>query len=70
VPARPEDRGLIILTGASSGIGAATALIVADAGYSVCVNYRRNESAATELWLLSAKASLTPGALIDVGGGV
>lgn len=49
MPARPEDKGLIIITGASSGIGAATAVIVADAGYSVCINYRLDEAAATQL---------------------
>jgi len=49
VPARAEDKGLIIITGASSGIGAATAVMAADAGYSVCVNYWRNELAACEL---------------------
>jgi NAD(P)-dependent dehydrogenase (short-subunit alcohol dehydrogenase family) len=54
MPVCPEDRGLVIITGASSGIGAATALIVAKA----------------ILWLLSDKASFTTGALIDAGGGV
>ena len=42
-------KGSIIITGASSGIGAATAGIVANAGYSVCVNYRESESAATKI---------------------
>ena len=36
----------IIITGASRGIGAATALMAADEGYSVCVNYRQNRDAA------------------------
>ena len=35
-----------IITGASRGIGAATALLAASRGYAVCVNYLRNESAA------------------------
>ena len=35
-----------IITGASRGIGAATARLAADAGYSVCVNYRQNHDAA------------------------
>ena len=39
-------RGTIIITGASRGIGAATALMAADAGYSVCVNYRQDSGAA------------------------
>ena len=37
---------VIIVTGASRGIGAATALLAAQRGYSVCVNYRANQSAA------------------------
>jgi NAD(P)-dependent dehydrogenase (short-subunit alcohol dehydrogenase family) len=35
-----------IITGASRGIGAATALLAARRGYGVCVNYRSNEAAA------------------------
>ena len=38
--------GTIIITGASRGIGAATALMAADEGYAVCVNYRANHAAA------------------------
>jgi NAD(P)-dependent dehydrogenase (short-subunit alcohol dehydrogenase family) len=37
---------VVIVTGASRGIGAATALLAAQRGYSVCVNYRRNRDAA------------------------
>lgn len=43
------DKGAVIVTGAATGIGAATAAILADAGYSVCVNYRSQHSAATAL---------------------
>jgi NAD(P)-dependent dehydrogenase (short-subunit alcohol dehydrogenase family) len=39
------DKALVI-TGGSRGIGAATALLAAQRGYSVCVNYRRNREAA------------------------
>ena len=39
------DRVLLI-TGASRGIGAATAQLAARRGYSICVNYRRNREAA------------------------
>lgn len=37
---------VIIVTGASRGIGAATALLAAQRGYSVCVNYRAHQLAA------------------------
>jgi NAD(P)-dependent dehydrogenase (short-subunit alcohol dehydrogenase family) len=36
----------VIITGASRGIGAATARLAGAAGYSVCVNYRQNREAA------------------------
>jgi len=35
-----------IITGASRGIGAATARMAAASGYAVCVNYRRDRAAA------------------------
>src|SRR3954468_25090466 len=38
--------GVMIVTGASRGIGAATARLAAERGYGVCVNYRRNRQAA------------------------
>ncbi len=37
---------VVLITGASRGIGAATARLAADAGHSVVVNYRSDESAA------------------------
>jgi NAD(P)-dependent dehydrogenase (short-subunit alcohol dehydrogenase family) len=37
---------VLLITGASRGIGAATARLAAQRGYSVCVNYRRNRDAA------------------------
>jgi len=37
---------VVLITGASRGIGAATARLAAARGYSVCVNYRRNREAA------------------------
>jgi NAD(P)-dependent dehydrogenase (short-subunit alcohol dehydrogenase family) len=37
---------VVIITGASRGIGAATAQLAAQRGYSVCVNYRSNRDAA------------------------
>jgi NAD(P)-dependent dehydrogenase (short-subunit alcohol dehydrogenase family) len=36
----------ILVTGGSRGIGAATALLAAQRGYAVCVNYRSNRAAA------------------------
>jgi NAD(P)-dependent dehydrogenase (short-subunit alcohol dehydrogenase family) len=38
---------IVVITGASRGIGAATARLAAQRGYAVCVNYRHNEAAAT-----------------------
>lgn len=38
--------GVIIITGASRGIGAATARLAGARGYDVCVNYRQNAAAA------------------------
>ena len=40
---------VLIITGASRGIGAATARVAAAAGYSICVNYRQNEEAANRV---------------------
>ena len=37
---------VIVITGGSRGIGAATAQLAADRGYAVCVNYRDNQRAA------------------------
>jgi NAD(P)-dependent dehydrogenase (short-subunit alcohol dehydrogenase family) len=40
---------VVIITGASRGIGAATARLAAERGYSVCLNYLRNGEAADSL---------------------
>jgi len=40
---------VVVITGASRGIGAATARLAAATGYSVCVNYVRNREAATRV---------------------
>ena len=37
---------VVVITGGGRGIGAATALLAAQRGYAVCVNYRSNQSAA------------------------
>lgn len=41
--------GTVVVTGASRGIGAATALEAAKRGYHVCVNYTANEEAAEQV---------------------
>jgi NAD(P)-dependent dehydrogenase (short-subunit alcohol dehydrogenase family) len=40
---------VLLITGASRGIGAATALLAARKGYAVAVNYAQNEAAAEEV---------------------
>jgi NAD(P)-dependent dehydrogenase (short-subunit alcohol dehydrogenase family) len=40
---------VMIVTGGSRGIGAATAVLAAQRGYAVCVNYVHNRAAATEV---------------------
>jgi NAD(P)-dependent dehydrogenase (short-subunit alcohol dehydrogenase family) len=40
---------VLIVTGASSGIGAATARLAAQRGYAVCVNFLRSEDAAGQV---------------------
>ena len=39
----------MLVTGASRGIGAATAILAAKHGYDVCVNYLHNKEAAQEV---------------------
>jgi NAD(P)-dependent dehydrogenase (short-subunit alcohol dehydrogenase family) len=46
---RMIDRGVVIVTGGSRGIGAATARLAAEAGYAVCVNYRDTADAAARV---------------------
>jgi NAD(P)-dependent dehydrogenase (short-subunit alcohol dehydrogenase family) len=43
------DRKVLLITGASRGIGAATAKLAAASGYAVCVNYRHNQLAAEQV---------------------
>jgi NAD(P)-dependent dehydrogenase (short-subunit alcohol dehydrogenase family) len=43
------DQPVILITGASRGIGAATAKLAAQKGYAVVVNYFNNETAASEV---------------------
>ena len=37
---------VIVITGASRGIGAATALLAAQQGYRICINYQADDEAA------------------------
>ena len=37
---------IVLITGSSRGIGAATARLFAENGYAVCINYRTNQQAA------------------------
>jgi NAD(P)-dependent dehydrogenase (short-subunit alcohol dehydrogenase family) len=59
--------GVLLVTGGSRGIGAATATLAAERGYAVCVNYRANERAATEVVGAIARAG---GRAIAVGADV
>lgn len=43
------SRGALVITGASRGIGAATARLAASRGYAVCINYARQQQAAEQL---------------------
>lgn len=45
----PASPRVALITGASRGIGAATARLAAQRGYAVCVNYRQNETAAEKV---------------------
>ena len=40
---------ILLITGASRGIGAETARLAAQAGYALCINYQKSESAAQKL---------------------
>lgn len=49
---------VVIVTGGSRGIGAATSKLLAKQGYAVCVNYRANQGSADQV----------VGAITDMGG--
>ena len=42
----PQKNGVLVVTGGSRGIGAATAILGAERGYAVVVNYTSNVDAA------------------------
>ncbi|MGR2740176.1 SDR family oxidoreductase [Billgrantia sp. Q4P2] len=58
---------VLVITGGSRGIGAATARLGAASGYAVCVNYRHNEAAALAVVEEIARAG---GKAIAVAGDV
>jgi len=61
------SRKIAIITGGSRGIGAATAILAAKAGYDICISYIANEATAEEV----LKACESHGALaIKVQGDV
>lgn len=47
---------IAVVTGASRGIGRATALLLAKHGYQICVNYNKNQAAAIEVVNLIKRA--------------
>ncbi|HET6955751.1 MAG TPA: SDR family oxidoreductase [Vicinamibacterales bacterium] len=58
---------VLIVTGGSRGIGAATALLAAERGYAVCVNYRKNRDAADQV---VSKIQAARGKALAVGADV
>jgi len=44
-----SNKKVVIITGAGRGIGAATAKLFSDKGYSVCINYKSDEQSANLL---------------------
>jgi NAD(P)-dependent dehydrogenase (short-subunit alcohol dehydrogenase family) len=58
---------VVLVTGGSRGIGAATARLAAERGYAVCVNYRTNKAAADSV---VAGIESAGGAALAVGADV
>ncbi len=60
-----NPKGLVLITGASRGIGAATAIACARAGFDVAINYRQDHAAAasvaTQVQALGRQALMMPG---------
>lgn len=59
--------GVVIITGASRGIGAATARLAGARGYGVCVNYREQRTAADAV---AADIIAAGGRAVVIGGDV
>ena len=61
------DKGVLIVTGGSRGIGAATAILAAERGYGVVVNYASNQAAAEAVCsAIRAKGGTATSVLGDV----
>jgi NAD(P)-dependent dehydrogenase (short-subunit alcohol dehydrogenase family) len=62
-----QHSGVLIVTGAGSGIGAATALLAARRGYSVCVNYRGDTASAGKVVVaIQAEGGVAIGVQADI----
>jgi NAD(P)-dependent dehydrogenase (short-subunit alcohol dehydrogenase family) len=64
--------GVLLVTGGSRGIGAATARLAAERGYAVCVNYRIASIGSAQPCRCGAAGkqwSYSTGTFIDVAGG-
>ena len=57
-----SERPIVLVTGGSRGIGAATARLAAGRGFDVAVNYQANEAAARAV----AEACRTAGARAEI----
>jgi len=64
--AESSHGGALLITGASRGIGAATARLAAQRGYAVCVNYRSNRDAAEAVVWDIERAGGKAVAIVDV----
>lgn len=63
----PLVNNVLIVTGGSRGIGAATALLAAERGYAVCVNYRKGRAAADQI---VSRIQATGGQALAIGADV
>jgi NAD(P)-dependent dehydrogenase (short-subunit alcohol dehydrogenase family) len=54
------SKGVVIVTGSSRGIGRACALLAAERGYDVVVNYTANAAAAEEVVAASTRSAPRP----------
>ena len=65
------SKGVVVVTGSSRGIGRACALLAAERGYQVVVNYASNVEAAAAIGKLVAQRAIEKGVtdvVFDRGG--